>query len=159
MNSVSNSGNMSCRVVYLPINVTLARFCRQFYCYVCFANYSMIKPIILLSPLLAIHHSIKYVGLGLSTHAIRLLLFCSKFTLICFLLGDGSWNSWGEWGDCSVTCGDGVKTRIRTCTNPPPNDGGNDCVGDSSSETSACSTTNCPGTVLITVRSTRYRSL
>ena len=159
MNSVSSSGNMSCRVVYLPINVTLARFCRQFYCYVCFANYSMIKPIILLSPLLAIHHSIKYVGLGLSTHAIRLLLFCSKFTLICFLLGDGSWNSWGEWGDCSVTCGDGVKTRIRTCTNPPPNDGGNDCVGDSSSETSACSTTNCPGTVLITVRSTRYRSL
>ena len=119
----------------------------------------MIKPIILLSPLLAIHHSIKYVGLCLSTHAILLLLFCSKSALICFLIVDGNWNSWGEWGDCSVTCGDGVKTRIRTCTNPPPTDGGKECVGDSSSETSACSKTNCPGTVLITVRSTRYRSL
>ena len=119
----------------------------------------MIKPIIVLSPLLAIHHSIKYVGLCLSTHAKLLLLFCSKSALICFLIVDGNWNSWGEWGDCSVTCGDGVKTRIRTCTNPPPADGGKECVGDSSSETSACSKTNCPGTVLITVRSTRYRSL
>ena len=58
-----------------------------------------------------------------------------------------------------MTCGDGEKTRIRTCTNPPPTDGGKECVVDSSSETSACSKTNCPGTVLITVISTRYRSL
>ena len=158
MNSVSSSGNVSCRVVYLPINITFAWFCRQLYYYVCFANYSMIKPIILLSPLLAILHSIKIKYVGLSTHSILLLLFCSKSALICFLIVDGNWNSWGEWGDCSVTCGDGVKTRIRTCTNPPPTDGGKECVGDSSSETSACSTTNCPGTVLITVRSTRYRS-
>ena len=119
----------------------------------------MTRPIILLSPFLAIRHSINIKYVCLSTHAILLLLFCSKSALICFLIVDGNWNSWGEWGDCSVTCGDGVKTRIRTCTNPPPADGGKDCVGDSSSETSACSKTNCPGTVLITVRSTRYRSL
>ena len=120
----------------------------------------MIRPIILLSPFfLAIRHSINIKYVGLSTHAILLLLLCSKSALICFLIVDGNWNSWGEWGDCSVTCGDGEKTRIRTCTNPPPADGGKECVGDSSSETSACSKTNCPGTVLITVRSTRYRSL
>ena len=148
MNSVSSSGNVSCRVVYLPINVTF----RQFYYYVCFAirSNNFIISFVSNTPFDKVCKLI-----NTCYTAVTLLL---KVGINMFSLVDGNWNSWGEWGDCSVTCGDGVKTRIRTCTNPPPTDGGKECVGDSSSETSACSTTNCPGTVLITVRSTRYRS-
>ena len=42
---------------------------------------------------------------------------------------------------CSKTCGGG--TRIRTCTNPEPKNGGRDCVG-ASQET--CNTQACSGT-------------
>ena len=73
----------------------------------------------------------------------------SKSDLTCFPLVDGNWTSWIEWGNCSVTCGDGAKTRSRTCTDPSPANGGSDCVG-SPSETDACSTSDCPGTVLTT---------
>ena len=33
---------------------------------------------------------------------------------------------WSE-SKCSVTCGGGVKTLTRTCTNPLPSNGGKDC--------------------------------
>ncbi|XP_035665050.1 C-type mannose receptor 2-like [Branchiostoma floridae] len=42
---------------------------------------------------------------------------------------DGDWSSWGPWPACSVTCGVGTETRVRTCTNPAPANGGADCVG------------------------------
>lgn len=45
---------------------------------------------------------------------------------------DGKWNTWQAWSTCSVTCGNGKKTRARTCTNPAPAHGGHTCVGDAS---------------------------
>lgn len=42
---------------------------------------------------------------------------------------DGNWSDWSTWGECSKTCGHGEETRIRTCTNPPPQHGGKDCPG------------------------------
>ena len=42
---------------------------------------------------------------------------------------------------CSKTCGGG--TRIRTCTNPEPKNGGRGCVGTSQE---ACNTQACHGT-------------
>lgn len=45
---------------------------------------------------------------------------------------------WTVWGDCSVTCGGG--TRTRTCTNPAPANSGDDCVGDLSED---CNTQAC----------------
>ena len=42
---------------------------------------------------------------------------------------------------CSETCGGG--TRIRTCTNPEPRNGGRGCVGESQE---TCNTQACAGT-------------
>ena len=42
---------------------------------------------------------------------------------------------------CSKTCGGG--TRIRTCTNPEPRNGGRACVGESQQ---TCNTKACEGT-------------
>lgn len=40
---------------------------------------------------------------------------------------DGGYSDWKLWGGCSVTCGGGTETRIRTCTEPTPHGGGKDC--------------------------------
>ncbi|XP_076449504.1 serine protease 33-like [Babylonia areolata] len=50
---------------------------------------------------------------------------------------NGSWGSWGSWGSCSVSCGDGTRTRTRACDRPPPSRGGQQCVG-AGSESSHC---------------------
>ncbi|XP_028403037.1 uncharacterized protein LOC114525804 isoform X2 [Dendronephthya gigantea] len=42
---------------------------------------------------------------------------------------NGNWTTWSSWGDCSVTCGSGNHQRTRTCSNPQPAHGGNECVG------------------------------
>lgn len=55
---------------------------------------------------------------------------------------NGGWSEWGEFGKCSVTCGDGKKKRSRTCTNPPPSDGGADCSG-ASKDAEACTNGPC----------------
>ncbi|XP_071131817.1 thrombospondin-1-like [Mytilus edulis] len=39
---------------------------------------------------------------------------------------DGRYTLWSEWDDCSKMC-DQPTTRIRTCTNPTPCNGGEDC--------------------------------
>ena len=41
----------------------------------------------------------------------------------------GHWSVWSVWSKCSLTCGNGFKTRHRDCTNPPPQFGGLECVG------------------------------
>ena len=39
---------------------------------------------------------------------------------------DGGYSEW-EVSECSVTCGGGTKSLTRTCTNPPPSNGGKNC--------------------------------
>jgi len=56
---------------------------------------------------------------------------------------DGGFAEWGAFGDCDKTCGDGVKKRTRTCSNPPPQFGGKNCEG-SLEETEACNVKPCP---------------
>ncbi|XP_033214669.1 A disintegrin and metalloproteinase with thrombospondin motifs 9 isoform X2 [Belonocnema kinseyi] len=43
---------------------------------------------------------------------------------------DGQWGTWGRYGDCSRTCGGGIKKKYRECNNPPPQNGGNYCIGE-----------------------------
>ncbi|XP_078681186.1 uncharacterized protein LOC144916075 [Branchiostoma floridae x Branchiostoma belcheri] len=65
--------------------------------------------------------------------------FCMIVTVV-----DGGWSDWGSWSGCSVTCGVGMETRDRTCTNPAPGNGGTVCDG-ADQETQECDTgVSCP---------------
>jgi hypothetical protein len=57
---------------------------------------------------------------------------------------DGQWAYWASWTSCDVTCGTGRQLRTRRCTNPIPENGGKDCIGESL-QSSQCSEVNCSG--------------
>ncbi|XP_068807068.1 A disintegrin and metalloproteinase with thrombospondin motifs 14 isoform X5 [Struthio camelus] len=57
---------------------------------------------------------------------------------------DGSWSSWSKFGSCSRTCGGGVRSRSRSCSNPPPAYGGRHCPG-ATYEYQVCNPEECPG--------------
>ena len=62
------------------------------------------------------------------------------------LASPGNLSKWSEWGKCSVTCGEGVQTRTRICTNPPPSGGGATCIEQSlgpAEEEQACDEGEC----------------
>ena len=56
----------------------------------------------------------------------------------------GQWGQWGSFDTCDKTCGTGMKKRTRSCNNPAPSGGGNDCMG-SDSHTLDCNTNPCVG--------------
>ncbi|XP_053381797.1 sushi, von Willebrand factor type A, EGF and pentraxin domain-containing protein 1-like [Mercenaria mercenaria] len=56
---------------------------------------------------------------------------------------DGGWSEWGNWSECSTTCGDGEKKRKRLCNSPSPDNGGEMCSGDGFDFTT-CNNSNCP---------------
>ena len=70
---------------------------------------------------------------------------------------DGGWTTWENWAYCSLTCGSGTQSRARACSSPTPNNGGDDCIGDST-ETKACSVTDCPGKHIIRTCNYYYSS-
>ena len=58
-------------------------------------------------------------------------LHFSDFAVIVFLIFlaiDGGYTDWSA-SKCSVTCGGGTQILTRTCTNPPPSNGGKNCSG------------------------------
>ena len=59
-------------------------------------------------------------------------------------LVDGNWGSWSSYGKCSATCGTGTQSRVRSCNNPSPSNGGRQCSG-SATETQRCLIKECPG--------------
>ena len=58
---------------------------------------------------------------------------------------DGNWTDWSEWSPCSETCGSGNQTQTRTCDNPRPDFGGNNCSDtNTDSTTIPCQLIECP---------------
>ncbi|XP_068091514.1 SCO-spondin-like isoform X2 [Hyperolius riggenbachi] len=55
----------------------------------------------------------------------------------------GNWSSWSSWTDCTKSCGEGVRSRSRTCSNPSPLGGGDFCEG-ASTEVESCQLEPCP---------------
>uniref|UniRef100_A0A8C8E9P1 Uncharacterized protein n=1 Tax=Otus sunia TaxID=257818 RepID=A0A8C8E9P1_9STRI len=41
----------------------------------------------------------------------------------------GKWAAWGSWSPCDAKCGGGVRSRVRSCSDPPPKNGGQPCPG------------------------------
>ena len=80
--------------------------------------------------------------------------------IILLLQVHGKWAAWGDWTACSATCNaGGTRKRTRTCTDPAPIHGGDDCDSTSvgSLETESCNTNIvCPGMILLLVQ-TIYR--
>lgn len=68
----------------------------------------------------------------------------NKKFFACLLLApiNGHWNRWGSWGECSVTCGKGVHSRSRVCTDPAPKNGGDNCLGENT-EQKECAKISC----------------
>ncbi|KAH0618308.1 hypothetical protein JD844_017379 [Phrynosoma platyrhinos] len=56
---------------------------------------------------------------------------------------DGNWSEWTSWEECSKTCGQGNKTRTRTCSNPSAQHGGKLCDGHAI-ESIMCNIRPCP---------------
>lgn len=75
------------------------------------------------------------------------LAFDYWFWFLCLKV-DGGYDEWGNYSECSATCGVGNQVRMRTCTNPVPQHGGKPCMG-SHSESRECNTQPCPGTTVI----------
>uniref|UniRef100_A0A3Q4HTJ7 Hemicentin 1 n=1 Tax=Neolamprologus brichardi TaxID=32507 RepID=A0A3Q4HTJ7_NEOBR len=57
---------------------------------------------------------------------------------------DGNWSEWSLWEECSRTCGEGNRTRVRTCSSPPPQHGGRPCEGKAV-DVVMCRVRPCPG--------------
>ncbi|XP_072253653.1 semaphorin-5B isoform X2 [Leuresthes tenuis] len=54
----------------------------------------------------------------------------------------GSWSCWSPWSQCSVGCGGGHYQRTRSCSSPPPANGGDICIGLHTEE-ALCNTHTC----------------
>lgn len=79
-------------------------------------------------------------------------LHFSDFAVIVFLIFlaiDGGYTDWSA-SKCSVTCGGGTQILTRTCTNPPPSNGGKNCSGlGPAKKTQGCSTQECREFILL----------
>jgi hypothetical protein len=60
---------------------------------------------------------------------------------------DCTWNEYADWSACSVTCGDGFRTRTRTEATSSAN-GGKQCTGGPT-EIESCNAGSCPGIILV----------
>ncbi|KAJ8921346.1 hypothetical protein NQ315_002961 [Exocentrus adspersus] len=55
----------------------------------------------------------------------------------------GGWGEWGSFSSCSRSCGGGVSSSTRDCTNPVPEHGGRYCLGERK-KVKICNTNPCP---------------
>ncbi|XP_045181648.2 uncharacterized protein LOC123540580 isoform X2 [Mercenaria mercenaria] len=83
------------------------------------------------------------------TFALLIVLYMIVIALIVFVAvpkekeQDVGWSLWENWGSCTNSCGSGVRTRSRSCTNPSPSLTGRSCTGDYT-DVSTCNRKACP---------------
>ena len=58
---------------------------------------------------------------------------------------DGAWGSWYPVSECSVRMGAGVQLANKSCDNPPPSNGGNDCPEAITQRYQICQEAELPG--------------
>ena len=75
-------------------------------------------------------------------HKTFLISYCifNKLVYIC-IFWIATWGAWGDYGSCSVACGNGIQTRYRECYDPDST-GGN-CVGQAPGFTRECNNGPC----------------
>ena len=58
----------------------------------------------------------------------------------------GEWGQFGDWEQCAVSCGGANHRRYRTCNDPAPEYGGDNCTIDGSTdvESKRCNENPCP---------------
>ena len=74
--------------------------------------------------------------------------FDKKVPLLVFTVFsvNGNYSEWSDWSKCSTPCGNGVMVRSRTCHNPAPSFGGQDCISlGPKTEQQNCIAEACPG--------------
>ncbi|TRY86462.1 hypothetical protein DNTS_025547, partial [Danionella cerebrum] len=55
---------------------------------------------------------------------------------------DGGWSRWSSWSRCDKACGGGRSIRTRSCSSPPPKNGGHKCTGEKN-QVKPCNTKPC----------------
>uniref|UniRef100_A0A672GBB8 Uncharacterized protein n=1 Tax=Salarias fasciatus TaxID=181472 RepID=A0A672GBB8_SALFA len=55
---------------------------------------------------------------------------------------DGGWSRWSPWSRCDKPCGGGRSIRTRSCSSPPPKNGGRKCEGEKN-QVKPCNTRPC----------------
>ncbi len=55
---------------------------------------------------------------------------------------DGGWSRWSPWSRCDKRCGGGRSIRTRSCSSPPPKNGGKKCEGEKN-QVKPCNTKPC----------------
>jgi len=59
----------------------------------------------------------------------------------------GGWSEWSQFTECYPPCEGGLRYRQRSCTNPPPQNGGDECPGDTRGLWEICKrNVSCPQT-------------
>lgn len=90
---------------------------------------------------LSLHRLCYYLKFWLFLTWAKFITYFSRY----FATVDGGWGAWITSGsECSVTCGRGSRIRIRSCSNPAPVNGGQDCPG-AVYESKSCLLKECPG--------------
>lgn len=65
------------------------------------------------------------------------------FSCLCVdAVVDGGWSRWSPWSRCDKRCGGGRSIRTRSCSSPPPKNGGKKCEGEKN-QVKPCNTKPC----------------
>ena len=73
---------------------------------------------------------------------------CDELLTFLFWLSSvhGGYSQWSYWSQCTKSCGSGTQRRSRSCTNPLPANGGQNCSGQGqATELQTCNAHSCPG--------------